>query len=180
MAKSEIICGFCGKTFFRENKQINLNRKNGSINYCSLSCSANGLHKRGVFDHLKTGVSPEARERQLERLRLWYQNNKQKCFDKEKKRRIKRRQFIDSQKTSCKMCGESNSTCLDFHHRNPQEKAICIGSSITSGYSIERIKKEILKCDVLCANCHRKLHAEERKEQTSETENEQHRCLQKS
>lgn len=30
---------------------------------------------------------------------------------------------------------------------------------VMGGYGLARIKEEIVKCDVLCANCHRKLHA---------------------
>ena len=58
----------------------------------------------------------------------------------------------------CEICGESHPACLDFHHRDPEEKDIEIARAVNRGRSIEKIKQEIDKCQVLCANCHRKLH----------------------
>jgi hypothetical protein len=57
----------------------------------------------------------------------------------------------------CKECGESHPACLDFHHRDPSIKEFTISSKI-QGFSWSRLIKEIEKCDILCANCHRKLH----------------------
>lgn len=50
--------------------------------------------------------------------------------------------------------------CLEFHHIiNPKDKEFSPANAYSWGWGIERIKKEISKCIVLCANCHRKLHA---------------------
>lgn len=55
----------------------------------------------------------------------------------------------------CVDCGESDIRTLEFHHRDPNEKIENISSMIRS-YSLAVLKEEINKCDVLCANCHRK------------------------
>ncbi len=61
----------------------------------------------------------------------------------------------------CSRCEESDLACLDFHHRDGGEtKEGHIG--YIRRFSIERILAEIAKCDVLCANCHRKHHRDER------------------
>lgn len=60
---------------------------------------------------------------------------------------------------SCAVCGENHPATLDFHHRDPSEKETTVaGIANRKGWSKERILSEIAKCDVLCANCHRKLH----------------------
>jgi len=56
----------------------------------------------------------------------------------------------------CSRCPESHPACLDFHHVG--EKTISIALAIGAGWSWKRILSEIAKCEVLCANCHRKLH----------------------
>lgn len=61
---------------------------------------------------------------------------------------------------SCSTCGESHIACLDFHHKDPSHKEIAISSAVN--YSIQRIKYELEKCIVLCSNCHRKHHYNER------------------
>lgn len=58
----------------------------------------------------------------------------------------------------CLRCGENHPACLDFHHKNGEDKIFTIASVCNKHYSIERLLKEIAKCEVLCANCHRKLH----------------------
>lgn len=66
--------------------------------------------------------------------------------------------MINQHKTSCLICGEDNKCCLDFHHLDPNLKEGAI-ASIKGRVSSEEIQAEINKCVVLCANCHRKVHA---------------------
>lgn len=56
----------------------------------------------------------------------------------------------------CCICGYFKYIgSLDFHHRTPAEKDYNIAHT---GSQLEIIKPELDKCDLLCANCHRKLH----------------------
>ena len=58
----------------------------------------------------------------------------------------------------CKECGENHISTLDFHHRDSSEKDFDISLMAGLGKSKKLILEEIEKCDVLCSNCHRKLH----------------------
>ena len=49
------------------------------------------------------------------------------------------------------------ANALEFHHLNPLEKDFNISSS---SKPIEELKKEVDKCQLLCANCHREVHQE--------------------
>lgn len=73
--------------------------------------------------------------------------------------RAKQRKLYEEYKSSvgCKYCGETHPACLDFHHRNPEEKTANI-SFLIRNRSFESVQDEIKKCDVVCSNCHRKLH----------------------
>ena len=61
---------------------------------------------------------------------------------------------------SCVSCGYNKSVlAMDFHHRDPTKKDFAI--SVTGATrSWERVKIELDKCDLLCANCHREIHGE--------------------
>lgn len=59
-------------------------------------------------------------------------------------------------KRGCSFCGENDPACLDFHHRKRSEKEKEL--SQMHCHSIDELKKEIEKCEILCSNCHRKLH----------------------
>lgn len=63
---------------------------------------------------------------------------------------------------SCSRCPESHPATLDFHHRDRSEKDRSVSVMVARGMSKTSILREIAKCDVLCANCHRKLHFGER------------------
>lgn len=58
-------------------------------------------------------------------------------------------------KHGCMDCGEMNPVVLEFDHRNPAEKVADISKLMHNG-SISKLEKELSKCDVVCANCHRK------------------------
>lgn len=60
----------------------------------------------------------------------------------------------------CELCGENHPATLDFHHLDPSKKSATISMSYMN-WSIEHIEEEIAKCQVLCSNCHRKLHYKE-------------------
>lgn len=56
----------------------------------------------------------------------------------------------------CEICGYNKSIApLQFHHKNPNEKDFTIGGK---SYSFERLKTEVDKCILVCANCHLEIH----------------------
>jgi hypothetical protein len=57
----------------------------------------------------------------------------------------------------CVDCGERDVRCLDFDHREGTEKLDNVCSLVHEAVSWSRILSEIEKCDVRCANCHRKV-----------------------
>ncbi len=90
----------------------------------------------------------------------WYQNNKNKQIANATRnnKKYRRRIFEYKESLSCESCGEEETVCLDFHHKNPDEKEFSICNYNGAGW--DRVLLEIQKCHVLCANCHRKVHAE--------------------
>lgn len=105
------------------------------------------------------------REKRLQYAKVWNHKHYLEHKDKEKKRIYSRRREIskwftlNKEKLRCQVCGENTSVCLDFHHLDPKIKDLNLGKIKNWGYSIKRIQSEINKCIILCANCHRKLHA---------------------
>jgi predicted HNH restriction endonuclease len=59
----------------------------------------------------------------------------------------------------CSICGYSKcKDALDFHHIDEKDKEFGIGEK---GYtrSWEKVKIELDKCILVCANCHREIHS---------------------
>lgn len=73
--------------------------------------------------------------------------------DYKNKLRQRNSRFIQrvKRRMKCKKCGMNNPICLTFHHPN-KDKFDNVSNLRTR--SIRRIKEEIRKCVVLCANCH--------------------------
>lgn len=65
------------------------------------------------------------------------------------------------QTLKCIKCGESRWWVLDFHHRDPEQKDSNI-SDLVAKSSKTLVLQELEKCDVLCSNCHRDLHYQQR------------------
>lgn len=76
-----------------------------------------------------------------------------------KRRRKVKAMAIEYKGGKCQVCGYSNyQGALDLHHTNSDEKSFSIGHK---GYtrSWERVKSELDKCILVCANCHREIEA---------------------
>jgi hypothetical protein len=58
-------------------------------------------------------------------------------------------------KHPCVDCGEDNPVVLTFDHMRGDKK-LGISEMVGRGWSLETIKAEIRKCDVVCFNCHMK------------------------
>lgn len=88
------------------------------------------------------------------------------CYDvtKQVRRKEMRVWFEEYKKTlKCKSCNDSDFRVLEFHHKDKSDKDGDVSSSVSSArWSKVKIMKEVKKCSVLCANCHRKIHYEER------------------
>jgi hypothetical protein len=86
--------------------------------------------------------------------------NKKKQIHLEKRRDVARTFVADYlTKHPCIDCGEADIVVLDFDHRS--EKEFNVSVLVCSGSRIERIETEIAKCDVRCANCHRRKTAKD-------------------
>lgn len=80
------------------------------------------------------------------------------CDAVQKRRKHLKIKAVEYLGGECKICSYSKCiTALEFHHNNPLEKDFSISSDgSTRGW--ERIKPELDKCTLLCANCHREVH----------------------
>jgi hypothetical protein len=69
------------------------------------------------------------------------------------KQNLKRRLAEIKEASGCVDCGINNHIILDFDHL--RNKKYNISRMIHDGFSWKAIKKEIEKCEIVCANCHR-------------------------
>lgn len=97
-------------------------------------------------------------ERQKEASRAaslrYYSRNKEACKARSAAGKFLRKKLINELKDNpCMDCERSfPAVCMHFHHRDPSTKEFEIGDKFQC--AIERLMKEIEKCDLICANCH--------------------------
>ena len=73
-------------------------------------------------------------------------------------RRLTKQKAIEYKGGKCFICGYDKNCqgAYDFHHIKPEEKEFSIGSDgLTRSW--DKVKKELDKCVILCANCHREI-----------------------
>ena len=114
---------------------------------------------------LKTKIilQGNCRKCQKEYRKKHYENNKDKYIQKARVYNKKVSDWFDEYKSNltCSNCPESRWWVLDFHHLDPSEKEYSLGHLKSQG-SKPKLLKEMAKCIVLCSNCHRDLHYQEK------------------
>lgn len=104
-------------------------------------------------------MSYKDRNKQLSYQAAHYQSNKSIYRDRLRQRRQDNQDFVDDLKLYGRCsCGESDVCCLEYHHRDSNQKDFSVSHGVKQGYSREKIINEITKCDLLCSNCHSILH----------------------
>jgi len=93
----------------------------------------------------------------------YYQNNKAKVLATTKASVKKYKEQWRSFKAtlSCVKCGQNHPATLDFHHIDSNTKEASVNKLIKYR-AFKRAMEEVKKCLVLCANCHRIHHHDER------------------
>ncbi len=95
--------------------------------------------------------------------REWYRRSRTKVLvrvRRDRRRRKPLRQVVQRRvwqyllEHPCIDCGKTDPRVLDFDHR--REKVAEVGRLVASGLSWGRVLVEIAKCEVRCANCHRR------------------------
>jgi hypothetical protein len=92
----------------------------------------------------------------------WYQRHKDHMRQKQRDRRAELKRWFAEEVLAgktCTRCPEADMNCFDFHHTDPSLKEFNIAEAIMRKMSKERILTELVKCEILCSNCHRKHHA---------------------
>lgn len=107
------------------------------INTCRIHGECNFYHDKNSNRHRCMKCNTEAVQRRRDKLKLLAVEYKGGC---------------------CQHCGyDKYIGALEFHHLDPSQKDFSISGS---GYtrSFEKMKPELDKCILLCANCHREEH----------------------
>ena len=109
-------------------------------------------------------MNEEEREKNKAACKDWYRRNKKRKYEMHLRYRQDIARYLDDLKRSagCSRCTERDAICLLFHHSDPGTKLFDLALAYGGRHGIERINAEIAKCEILCANCHRKHHWAER------------------
>lgn len=68
--------------------------------------------------------------------------------------------MVESMGGECQICGYNKShKALEMHHIDPDQKEKSFGQLIAAPQRLEEWFGELSKCILLCANCHREVHA---------------------
>ena len=129
------------------------------------TCSKCGKRKRRSdfhpHKHTKDRLRPECKKCNLEHAER-YRNRPERIEARHENylnRTARLQVIIDEAKGSvCQRCGgEFPSYVLEFHHQVAADKEFPISAF---RHSETKLRAEIAKCDVLCANCHRTVEYE--------------------
>lgn len=107
----------------------------------------------------KDGLQNHCKECNRKKSREYYHNNREKHKNitglRRDKKLLENQIYVFNylQSHPCVDCGESNPIVLEFDHLYDKQTSICV--AVRNGWSLKRLKKEIAKCEVRCANCHR-------------------------
>ncbi len=86
-------------------------------------------------------------------------------YEAQKKHRVKVREklfeYLSTKK--CFDCGEGDPIVLEFDHAKPKNKFKSVSKMLSGHWSWLSLTKEIAKCEIRCANCHRRKTYKEQK-----------------
>lgn len=145
-------CNTCGFT-----KPLNeFNKRNASkdgLSYTCRSCSRR-------IDRERLQVDQNAEANRTKAIK-YYQANQDKIRNYQARRQLQMKlKAVEYLGGKCK-CGEDHPAALQFHHKDPTTKSFSVSTktmAATKQFNWVRIREELDKCELVCANCHAKHH----------------------
>jgi hypothetical protein len=127
------------------------------IKHCNKCGKDKPISEFGKNKSKKDGLQTMCKECVRAYGKLHYATHKEDYINRNRSYREHNREWLNSIKSQlkCSICGEDRIWCLDFHHTNPSEKEGSVSHMIQAP---NKLKSELEKCIVLCANCHRDVH----------------------
>ncbi len=155
------ICKKCGERFpskirNENNKEVFLNKRS----YC-LACSPFGKPFRiGPFPQPEKSIFGKDRVCRTCGRTFKHKTTNLECTScqSQRMRHLRKSEFVAKLGGKCYICGYDRTPyALNFHHLDGSEKEFNISSNWLS--KKDRIEKEVIKCILLCSNCHDEYHA---------------------
>lgn len=146
------LCLDCKETKPITEFSINNHRRDGLCIYCK-SCSH--IRRINYYDRFK--------EKEVAKHKEYCKKNWKRIRDKNRQNRNKKRldkksELVKLHGGKCVVCGYNRHiSAFDFHHKDPKTKTFTLGS--VRQFPLDILIEESKKCALLCANCHRELHA---------------------
>lgn len=134
-------------------------------------CSHSGIQKAIATGKLppRSRIRPKRRPRKVktkeqnsEYCRNHYRKNKARYRAKARTNSVLRAEacralILERFAGGCISCGEADPLVLEFDHRDRGDKEYAISHLCSPrGANVKRLEAELKKCDVRCANCHRR------------------------
>jgi hypothetical protein len=91
---------------------------------------------------------------------IFCKNRYHQSYPQQKARGLKRKkELIEKFGGKCTICGyKKNLAALAFHHIDGSKKEFKLDARSLSNRTEARIQNELMKCTLLCHNCHAELH----------------------
>lgn len=131
---------------------------------CTRDLPATNIYFASRYDRKTPQLQGICKECQTKYRKEHYERNKIKYINKARTYTKKVAEWFTKEvkdKLTCSKCGENRHWVLDFHHLDPETKEDNVSNLLAKG-SKKKLLKEIEKCIVLCSNCHRDLHYQEK------------------
>ena len=152
----KLICKWCNQEFEASRRDTK---------YCSRSCQAKASRARKANNiDIREKVCGKCRKSFIVKDNAF---NRRYCYDcvpstpksGAQNRQIIKQWALEYKGSKCEKCGYNKcSEALEFHHKNPEEKDFNL-SDRNLILDWQEIKKELDKWILVCAKCHREIHA---------------------
>jgi DNA-binding CsgD family transcriptional regulator len=170
-----------GKTYDEIKNELNCSKS--TISYHCKNHGLDGNDKRMISDNEKVKMNEYYKTHSIDETAEYFKINRSTVIKYVENKHIKltkeqlrinnynhvksfrqklKEKAVEYKGGRCEKCGYNKCIiALEFHHMNPLEKDFNIGKNSMLAWG--KVKKELDKCILVCANCHREIHYEQYK-----------------